>query len=196
MFTGLIEDIGRILGVRRSSKDVTFTIQSKISKDMTIGQSIAVNGACLTITSYQTVSMQVHAVEETLTHTNLSSLQIGSQVHLERALKFNERLNGHFVQGHIDGVGELVRISKIGESNVLRITPPQNLLKFIVPKGSIALSGISLTVVEVNTTNFTVSIIPHTFVNTLIHKWKVKEKINIEVDILAKYVEKLTIQKD
>jgi len=155
------------------------------------GDSVSVNGVCLTVLAVQPPTFWVEAVEETIARTNLGFLKVGDRVNLERALSASGRLGGHFVQGHVDGTGVIAQIVPRLRSKVMRIRCPQELMPYIVPKGSIAVDGVSLTVVEVGADWFTVSLIPYTLEHTTLGIRKVGDVVNLEVDILAKYVRHL-----
>lgn len=193
MFTGLIEDIGTVYDVVKGEKENSYTIEvNKINTDeLVIGESMAVNGACLTIVSLSGKQFTIDASHETLGRTNLSSLTSGSRVNLERALRADGRYGGHIVTGHIDGVGELVEIKHVGKSIEFYFSVNKDLEKYIITKGSIAVDGISLTVNEINKNIFSVNIIPHTQVETVIGDLRISAMVNIECDIIGKYVEKL-----
>ena len=193
MFTGIIEDIGRIDHISKSENENTYTIEAKKIdlSEIKIGESITVNGACLTVISFEGKKFKVEASHETLSKTNLSNLEVNSNVNLERALKVNDRLGGHIVTGHIDGIAEVVDIKPVGESIEFYFMVPDELKKYFITKGSVAVDGISLTVNEVFNDKFSVNIIPHTQVETIIAGLKIGDEVNIECDILGKYVEKL-----
>ncbi len=193
MFTGIIEDIGRVDIIRESVKESTYTISvNKLdANEVNIGDSIAVNGVCLTVVSLNGSRFKVDASHETLSRTNLSSLKIGSKVNLERSLKVAGRFGGHIVTGHIDGMAEVVKVRPVGKSVEFWFELPDKLNRYIVEKGSITVDGISLTVNEMINGKFSVNIIPYTKVETTISSLTVGNKVNIECDILAKYVEKL-----
>lgn len=189
MFTGIIEDIGVITNIRKLKKEKEFSIHSKLSSSLQIGQSVAVNGVCLSITAISKSEFNVVAVYETLENTNLSELRVHSKVHLERALQLSQRLDGHIVQGHIDGTGKIKKIEQLGDAKKIYVTLPEKLNQYTTPKGSIALSGVSLTIVDKMNSTISVVIVPITLKNTLIQYWKVGEVVNVEVDILSKYIE-------
>jgi len=192
MFTGLIEEIGYINAINRSGSMLNFTIAAPASfHDMNIGDSIAVNGACLTVTEIGDSTFSVQAVEETLRRTTLENLKKGVPVNLERALCLGDRLGGHLVQGHIDGTGRIVARKGNTDNVIISIAPKHELERYIVEKGSIAIDGISLTVTYAKTGEFGVSIIPHTLNATTLGKARIGDHVNIETDIIAKYVEKL-----
>lgn len=192
MFTGIVEEIGRIIGIEKKSESMVLTIEGeKVLENTAIGDSIATNGICLTVTSLGENSFTADVMPETVYRTSLENLSSGTEVNLERALTLNKPLGGHMVQGHIDGTGTLSSTEKKGNSLLMTITAKPSLLKYIVEKGSIALDGTSLTVVAVTENDFTVSLIPQTLEDTILYKKKNGHRINIECDILGKYVEKL-----
>ena len=192
MFTGLIEEIGRISGTGRRGNSEDFTIEAvTVLDDLSIGDSIAVNGACLTVTVIGGSDFTVQAVEETLTRTTLGTLKRGSSVNLERALRLGDRLGGHLVQGHVDGTGQVVSICKSGDNTLLTISAGHDIERYIVEKGSITLDGVSLTVTSAGNGEFSVSVIPHTLSATTLRDVRKGDRVNLETDILAKYVEKL-----
>ncbi|MCX7643496.1 MAG: riboflavin synthase [Armatimonadetes bacterium] len=188
MFTGIVEEIGEIAQTQRRGMAVFFGIRASFAKELKQGDSVCINGACLTVVAIQPPVFWVEAVEETLARTNLGFLKPGDKVNLERALSVSGRFGGHFVQGHVDGTGVVAQIVPRLRSKVMRIHTPKELMPYIVPKGSIAVDGVSLTVVEVGEDWFTVSLIPFTLEHTTIGLRKVGDVVNLEVDILAKYV--------
>ena len=190
MFTGIIEE----MGIVKSIKSKVITIEAnKIFEDLQLGDSVAVNGTCLTVSSFSNKIFNADITTETLSRTNLGYLKSGYKVNLERALTLNRRLGGHIVSGHVDGVGIIKNISKDSEDIELVIECPANLMKYIIEKGSVAVDGISLTVAKVNNNknSFSVAIIPHTLKETVLYYKKAGYKVNIENDIIGKYVEKL-----
>lgn len=190
MFTGIIEE----MGIVKSIKSKVITIEAnKIFDDLKLGDSVSVNGTCLTVSSFSNKIFNADITSETLSRTNLGDLKSGFKVNLERALTLNGRLGGHIVSGHIDGVGIIKNISKKSEDIELVIEVPTNLMKYIIEKGSVAIDGISLTVAKVdnNKNNFSVAIIPHTLKETVLYYKKAGDKVNIENDIIGKYVERL-----
>lgn len=193
MFTGIVEDRGKIKSITNKGKDKMFAISPDVIDllDVVLGESIAVNGACLTVTSIKGGVFTVDASRETLSRTNLGLLKSGSAVNLERSLKVGGRLGGHIVNGHVDGVGAVKRALPVGESVVYWISAPNGIEKYIVEKGSVAVNGVSLTVNEVSGNRFSINIIPYTRANTTFSKLKVGDSVNIECDILGKYVERL-----
>ncbi len=192
MFTGIVEEIGTILSVKKGVKSSALTISGDlIFEDMHIGDSIAVNGVCLTVTNKTKESFTADVMAETLRRSSLGSLKVGSKVNLERAMAANGRFGGHIVSGHIDGTGEIE--SFVREDNAVWVTvkTPVKLLKYIIEKGSIAIDGVSLTVAYVDNRCFKVSLIPHTAANTILLSKKAGDIVNLENDIVGKYIEKL-----
>lgn len=186
MFTGIVEEIGTII----NQKNPLVVSVSKILEDIHIGDSIAVNGTCLTVTAFTKDSITLDVMNETYSKTNLGSLKAGNKVNLERAMPANGRFGGHIVSGHIDGTGILTDISSDGIAKWLTITAEKDILNYIVLKGSVALDGVSLTVAHVDNKCFKVSIIPHTQSETTLLSKPIGSTINIENDIIGKYIEK------
>lgn len=191
MFTGIIQDVGRITAVERSGDLAVVTIESELVPQLSIGGSIAVNGTCLTAVSIETSKVTLEVGSESLARTSLGGLSVGTQVNLELPMKASSLFDGHIVQGHVDGVGIIGSIDSDGDSARVRVEATPDLLRYIVEKGSITVDGISLTVASVDNTGFEVAIIPHTLAATNLGLRVVGEKVNLEVDILAKYVERL-----
>ena len=197
MFTGIVEELGKVVSVKNGEKSSVLTINGKlIFEDMHIGDSIAVNGVCLTVTSKTNDTFTADVMAETLRRSSLGSLKVGSYVNLERAMAANGRFGGHIVSGHIDGTGEIE--SFVREDNAVWVTvkTPEKLLKYIIEKGSIAIDGISLTVAYVDDKCFKVSLIPHTGANTTLLDKKPGDIVNLENDVVGKYVEKLLHYSD
>lgn len=192
MFTGIIEEIGTVKGVKRGNRSVVLEVQAKkVLEDLKVGDSIATNGVCLTVTSFTGSVFCADVIPETMQRSNLGELRAGDRVNLERALTLNGRLGGHIVSGHIDGTGKIVGREKDENAIWISVATSGELLRYIVDKGSITIDGISLTVVSVNDAGFTVSIIPHTQDETTLVKKKIGDTVNLENDVIAKYVEKL-----
>ena len=192
MFTGIVEEIGEIKGIKNGEKSSKLIVKADKVLDKTkIGDSICTNGVCLTVTDINGDSFEADVMAETLRRSNLGKLSIGSKVNLERALSLETRLGGHIVSGHIDGIGEVISLVKEDNATWVSIKASKELLKYIVFKGSIAIDGISLTVAYVDSEIFKVSIIPHTGDETILLKKKRGETVNIECDVIGKYVEKL-----
>lgn len=192
MFTGIIEEVGAVRHIRMGSASCVITVGAeKVLTDVHIGDSIAVNGTCLTVCSFDGGSFSADVMPETMRRTNLGTLAPGSPVNLERAMAANGRFGGHIVSGHIDGTGQVRSLRREDNAVWVRIAASPDILRYIVEKGSISIDGISLTVASVTAQDFAVSVIPHTGEETtLLHK-KPGDIVNLECDILAKYVEKL-----
>lgn len=188
MFTGIIEEVGTVgeLG------DNKLTIRAaKVMEGQKMGDSIAVNGTCLTVVAYDSTTFSVDLSPETLSRTSLGSLEQNHKVNLERPLAVSDRLGGHIVQGHVDATGRITSSRTEGNSQVLRVRYPERMRPYIVEKGFIAVDGISLTVVQKGTSTFTLSVIPFTLENTNLQDKGVGDRVNLEIDIIAKYVESL-----
>lgn len=192
MFTGIVEEIGSILEIKKGVSSAILTIRAKkVLENTKIGDSIAVNGVCLTVTKMTTETFQADVMAETLRRSSLGELGRGSEVNLERAMAADGRFGGHIVSGHIDGVGHIA--SLIPEDNAvwLEVETPEELLKYIIQKGSIAIDGVSLTVAKLTDHSFSISMIPHTAQETTLLNKKIGQKVNLENDIIGKYVERL-----
>lgn len=187
MFTGIVEETGRIRAIGAEGISIAAAL---VLDGLHSGDSIAVNGVCLTVTDFDKNSFQADVMPETVRCTALSALRRGNLVNLERALEVSSRLGGHIVSGHVDGVGLIKGFKTEGNAVLLRVSAAAEIIKYIIPKGSVALDGISLTVVEVAADSFTVSLIPHTRANTDLQEKQPGEKINIENDIIGKYVDR------
>ena len=193
MFTGIVEECGTVLGVLKNSVSGSLQIQaSTVLEGTKTGDSIAVNGVCLTVTKLTKSSFTADVMAETFRRTNLGNLGKNSRVNLERAMAANGRFGGHIVSGHIDGTGVISRIKEEGNAVWIYISAPQSILNLIVEKGSVAVDGISLTVAAVSDKEFAVSVIPHTRENTALSGKKTGAVVNLENDIIGKYVQKLT----
>ena len=189
MFTGIIEEVGLITEVSQDS----LIFQGEIVREgLKIGDSLSLNGTCLTVTELKDNVISVNVVPETLKRSNLGRLKSGSTVNLERAILVDGRLNGHFVQGHVDCTGTIESIDTQEDALFISITSSLQLNRYVVEKGFIAVDGVSLTVVNCEGIRFSVTIVPHTYKHTIINSYKVGDEVNIEVDILGKYIEKLT----
>jgi riboflavin synthase len=196
MFTGLVEEEGVIERTERKGGSVVFTIRApETARGLKVDESIAVNGVCLTVIRSKGRVFSLQAVEETLRKTNLGGLKVGDRINLERALLPNERLGGHFVQGHVDGVGVVARISKRASSWMFWFKMPRRAMKYVIPVGSIAINGVSLTVAAVKDDVIGISIIPHTWNVTTFKDLKCGDRVNVEFDMLGKYVERLLRQR-
>jgi riboflavin synthase len=193
MFTGIIEEIGELRRIHRQGQAMILTIGAKrILSDVNMGDSISVNGVCLTVVAYDTDSFSVDVMPETYRKSNLRKLQSGSKVNLERAMMANGRFGGHIVQGHVDTPAVILTRTPEENAIVFRFEPEKkDVFKYIIPGGSITIDGISLTVVEVTEHSATVSIIPHTLAQTVLQEKKPGDTVNIECDVLGKYMERL-----
>ena len=192
MFTGIVEELGEVKNIQRRSKAIILTIKAeKVLEDIQLGDSIATNGVCLTVTDFNERQFEVDVTPETMRKSSLGNLSIKDEVNLERALKLSDRLGGHLVSGHIDGTGKISAKRQEDNAVLITITPKPELLKYIIAEGSITVDGISLTVAQLDDNSFTVSIIPHTNqITTLSHK-KVGDIVNLETDMIGKYVERM-----
>lgn len=192
MFTGIIEEIGEIAAIKRGAKSCSLVIKGDIIfSDLKIGDSVAVNGVCLTATSINGSTFTADVMAETMRRSGLGTLQKGSRVNLERAMAANGRFGGHIVSGHIDGVGFVQSLVREDNAVWVTVTADEGIMRYIVEKGSIAIDGISLTVAKVFKDAFSVSIIPHTGAETTLLTRKSGDRVNLECDIIGKYVEKL-----
>ena len=197
MFTGIIEEVGKITQINKQGEFAVVTIQaSKVLQDVHLGDSIAVNGVCLTVTSFSESQFTADVMSETLKRTSLGELKPSSPVNLERAMAANGRFGGHIVSGHIDGTGEVVGIKPAHNSIWYRIQTTPKLMRYIIEKGSITIDGISLTVVDTDETSFRVSIIPHTIKETNLGSKKIGSLVNLENDIVGKYIEQFLLKKE
>lgn len=194
MFTGIVEEKGKITGIKKSASSIVLTIQAKrIFDDLQLGDSVATNGVCLTVTDIKGDSFMADVMHETVKKTNLKDLKSGDYVNLERALTLSSRIGGHFVSGHIDGIGKIASIKKDDIAHIYTIETSEDICRYIIKKGSIAIDGISLTVLDVQKDSFSVSIIPHTMEHTILFDKKVSDTVNLENDMMAKYIEKLSL---
>ena len=188
MFTGIVEEVGRVESVRPGGLVISL---SEALADLKVSDSINVNGACLTVTSRDEDTFAVDVVPETLRRTNLGALQAGDPVDLERPMAVDGRFGGHIVQGHVDSTGTLESSEQEGDALLLRFDAPQSIMRYVVEKGFIAVDGVSLTVVNCDDQSFTVTVIPYTRDHTVLGSKAVGEAVNLEADIIAKYVERL-----
>ncbi len=191
MFTGLVEDVGVVHEIVNNDVGATLRIESAlISSDVKIGDSICINGCCLTVVAIDDDVMSFEAGTETLSRTNLGQLSLSSNVNLERSLRPTDRMGGHFVSGHVDAVGEVAERNDEGDWAEFWFAVPMELTQQMASKGSVAVDGISLTLVDVKSDRFSVALIPHTLENTTLGQRQIGDQVNIETDILAKYVQK------
>lgn len=191
MFTGLVGDIGTVETVESASEGARLRIATGLAAELSAGDSISVSGACLTASAVEEGSFGAEAMNQTLELTTLGGLAAGDEVNLELALRASDRLGGHIVQGHVDGVGVLVSSVEDGFAHRLRLTPPAELLALIVERGSIAVDGVSLTVAGLDAESFEVSLIPETLERTTLGKLAEGDRVNLECDVVARYVQRL-----
>jgi riboflavin synthase len=192
MFTGIVEAIGKVAALESGRDSVRLSITAaRIAEDVVLGDSVAINGVCLTVVEIAAPKVSFEAVYETLRRTTLGQLRPGDPVNLEQALKADGRFGGHIVQGHIDGTGRIASIRPVGDSWFVYIEASRELLRYIVTKGSVCIDGISLTVMDADDRAFSLSIIPHTWENTTLKERRAGDSVNIETDIVGKYIEKL-----
>ena len=197
MFTGIIQAQGNIKEIRSSNKGVVFILHSNSLdlSDVSIGDSIAVNGVCLTVTHLDKDSFSADISQETLNCSTFSQLKKGQNINLEKSLRLDQGIDGHVVSGHVDGVGKVTLIAIEGESTRMKIKVDDNLIKYIAKKGSICINGVSLTVNEIDGNVFGVNIVPHSFSVTTLDELKVNSQVNIEIDIIARHIEQLLNHK-
>lgn len=197
MFTGIIEEIGKVSEVNPIPGGKTIKISAiKILNDISVNDSVSVNGVCLTAIEVDEQGFKVDAVGVTLEKTTFSELQISSPVNLERSLKLSDRLGGHFVLGHVNATGIIKEIIKLGDNYLIRVKVPDNMKRYLIDEGSITIDGISLTIAELKDSTIGISIIPHTWNNTTLQFKNANDRVNIETDVLAKYVERITNNKE
>ncbi|MCR3955558.1 MAG: riboflavin synthase [Gudongella sp.] len=192
MFTGIIEEIGSVKAIMKSAKGARISIDArKVLEDVKLGDSICTNGVCLTVTDFSDSNFTVDVMAETIRRSNLGVLSPGAKVNLERAMKASDRFGGHIVSGHIDGTGKIIDLQKEDNAVWVTISAESEVLKYIISKGSIAIDGISLTVAYVDDSSFKASIIPHTKEETTLLRKQVGDAVNLECDLVGKYIEKL-----
>lgn len=191
MFTGLIEDLGSVESVERSDEGAQLRIATKLASQIEPGDSVAVNGICLTATAVDSAGFETEAMNQTLSVTALGGVEVGSRVNLELAMKASDRLGGHIVQGHVDGVGEVVSFVEDGFAKRLEVALDPDLLRYAIDRGSITLDGVSLTIADLGDSWLSVSLIPETLERTNLGEARPGRKINVECDLIAKHVERL-----
>ncbi|WP_100331272.1 riboflavin synthase [Bacillus xiapuensis] len=192
MFTGIIEELGVIAGIKKGARSLELLISArKVLEDVAQGDSIAVNGVCLTVTGFTADQFRADVMPETFQSTSLKALARGSKVNLERAMAANGRFGGHFVSGHIDGVGTIVSKKKAENALYIEVAYPEEFAPYLLPKGSVALDGTSLTVFKAENNRLMISLIPHTQTATVLANKQCGDPVNIECDLLAKYIERL-----
>jgi len=193
MFTGIVECCGEVTAVEPVETGAQLSIGIPFAEELGVGESVAVNGCCLTVTTIKDGKAVFDLLAETLRVTNLGDLEAGSLVNLERALSVDDRMSGHFVQGHVDCTSEVLELEAVGQDHRLKISLPENFSRYLINKGSICVDGMSLTAAEVTDDSFTIWLIPHTMEVTNLKKRRAGERVNLEFDMLAKYIEKLTV---
>jgi riboflavin synthase len=192
MFTGIVEEIGIIAGKKKKGDGLRLLISApKSAYELEVNDSVAINGVCQTVISKKGTIFEVEAVEETLKKTTFASLKIDNLVNLELPMKLNDRLGGHLVLGHVDCVGTITNIDKRVNSWIYSVRVPERFLRYTIPIGSIAIDGVSLTIAEMNESDVNVSIIPHTMENTIFKLYKVGSAVNLEFDVIGKYIERM-----
>jgi riboflavin synthase len=191
VFTGLVEDLGEVVGVRASDDGVVLSVATALAGELELGDSVAVNGVCLTAVRVGDRGFDAEVMHETLRRSALAEVREGTPVNLELAMRPSDRLGGHIVQGHVDGVGVIAAVRDDGFARRVTVEAPAELLRYVVEKGSITIDGVSLTVAEIGERSFTVSLIPETLARTNLGRAAPGRPVNLEVDVLAKYVEKL-----
>jgi riboflavin synthase len=191
MFTGLVADLGEVREIEHTGDGVRLTVSSRLAGEVALGDSVAVNGVCLTATAVDGGAVAMEVMNETLRLTALGEARVGSPVNLELAMRLEDRLGGHIVQGHVDGVGTVGEVVPDGFARRLTIAAPEHVLRYVVHKGSITVNGVSLTVAGSTEGSFTVSLIPETLERTNLGSARPGDTVNLEVDVLAKYVERL-----
>ena len=191
MFTGIIEGLGTVAQLRKSAAGISMAVASELDLGQTgIGDSIAVNGACLTVVKIGNQRFHVDVSPETLSATTLNNIQLGQRVNLERALRLSDRLDGHLVSGHVDGIGVVDRCQAEGNATIIGIKVPEQLVRYMIVKGSVAVDGVSLTINRMQKDQFEVSVIPHTAAVTTVGGFKPGTQVNIETDLVGKYIER------
>jgi len=193
MFTGIVEEVGKVQSIAQMGDGLEFTISAKkILKDVGVDNSISVSGVCLTVVKRAKKYFKVQVIKETLSKTCLGLLRLGSEVNLERSVRLNDRLGGHLVQGHVDSTGTVTKVQTLESSWMYTIQFPKKFRKYLIYVGSISVDGTSLTAARLGKTEFTVAIIPYTYTNTVFHNYKVGTKVNLEFDVIGKYIESIT----
>lgn len=191
MFTGLVEAVGTVIEIESKGEQARLTLAIPFAAELALGDSVAINGCCLTVAEFSPDGVAFDLLAQTLRVTSLGGLVAGSTVNLERAMMAGARFGGHFVQGHVDGTGTIVRLDASGQDHILGISIPADLQRYCIDKGSLTIDGISLTIAELSETTATFWITPHTWEHTHLYQAGAGQKVNLEVDMLAKYVEKL-----
>ncbi len=194
MFTGIIEELGEVINLKTDRENLHITVKSNISSKLKIDQSLAHNGVCLTVVELDENSHTVTAIQETIDKSSIGQLKIGDEINLERAMKLGARLDGHIVQGHVDQIGKCIDVKELEGSWFYTFEYDEKLNNITIEKGSITINGVSLTVVNSKNNSFGVAIIPYTYENTNFHKFKINDYVNLEFDVIGKYVAKLQLR--
>ncbi|AIL65932.1 Riboflavin synthase alpha chain [Rickettsiales bacterium Ac37b] len=190
MFSGIVEATGLITNIIKNNTDITMSISSTLSQELKRGDSIAVNGCCLTVINIDQNSFSVQIIKETIDKTNLKYLNINSLVNLEQSITLNQRIGGHFVQGHITNVAKITSIKQMGDSKLVYFNYPKELTPYIIHKGYITIDGMSITVIDITDSLFSVAFIPYTISHTIVNLYTLGTLVNLEIDIIGKYIEK------
>jgi riboflavin synthase len=188
MFTGIVEDVGVLESIEKDRDNLILTVKSRLSKELSIDQSVSHNGICLTVVESTEETYKIVAIKETVSLTNLSDIAVGDPINLERCLKIGDRIDGHMVQGHVDGIARCISKTEEGGSHCFTFRFDRSFARHIISKGSITINGVSLTVINPTATEFQVAIIPYTYDNTIFKYLKLGEDVNLEFDILGKYI--------
>ncbi len=191
MFTGLVEAVGEVVALETRGEQARLVVKASFAAEVELGDSVAINGCCLTVVEFDEATLAFDILRQTLAVTSLGDVREGSLVNLERALAVGDRLGGHFVQGHVDDVGVILDLSEVGQDHRYEVKLPASIHKYCIPKGALCLDGVSLTLAELTEESAIFWIIPHTFTGTSLQGKKVGDRVNLEADMLAKYVEKL-----
>jgi len=195
MFTGIIRHLGTIAAIESKTDGVYLRVQTPLGNEVAEGDSVAVNGACLTVLTHNASDMTFRLMQETLDKTSLGEGTVGSSLNLERPVAAGERFDGHFVLGHVDGTAQVKNITNAGNDKIFTLQTSRKLMAYLIPKGSIAIDGVSLTIVDINKQNFTVSIMPYTLDHTNFGALKIGNRVNLEADMIAKHVSALLQQQ-
>jgi riboflavin synthase len=195
MFTGLVESLGKVVSLEKFGEQARLSLWIPFASELALGDSVAINGCCLTVAELNEASVIFDVLAQTLRITSLGRLEMGSVLNLERALRVGDRLGGHFVQGHVDAVGEILSLTEDGQDHVLEVSLPNEIERLCVSKGSIAIDGISLTIAELKNHSAVFWITPHTFLHTNLHAAKAGDSVNLEADMLAKHVAALMAKR-
>ena len=195
MFTGLVEAIGTVAALEAKGEQARLTLAIPFAKELALGDSVAINGCCLTVAAFLTDGVTFDLLAQTLRVTSLGELAVGSSVNLERAMMAGQRFGGHFVQGHVDGIGKIIRLEANGQDHIVAVSLPPEIHRLCIDKGSLCVDGISLTIAELGPNSATFWITPHTWEHTHLHRTIIGARVNLETDMLAKYVDKILTER-